>query len=218
MRNIIKTKNILLLGGGLLFSVWANAQASAPATELATTPPAQAEIVKEKTEATEATQPAIFNRKIQYSLSAGSMFSNGFGSAAYVRPSVLFPVTKRFTAFGSLSIINRFSPAVNNRFATDAPSPFNNSFANQQYIIHAGGNYAINNRLDLTGSVWHDLSKQNRLPHAPINLFPGTAGNGMQFRANYKITENLSVSGGFRYSNGQHYNPLYYQGFQPGGF
>lgn len=120
MKNILKTKNILLLSCGLMLSVWANAQAPA---ELSATPPAQAEVALKEAEKTETPTPAPFTRKIQYSLSAGSMFSNGFGSATYIQPGVMVPVTRRFSAFGSLSIINQFGGSSFNRFAGDTQSP-----------------------------------------------------------------------------------------------
>ncbi len=171
-----------------------------PALEAPVTPtPAVTEVVEQVT-----LKPA---RKISYGLSMGTQFSPLFGTATYLEPSVLFPVTKRFSGFASISMISAFNN-YSNRFGQEAGvGPVANRW-NQHYILHAGGNYMVNDRLNLTGTVWRDLSK-NRLS-APVNLLMPGGTNGMSIRASYKVTDNFSVSGGLRYSNGNAYQNSWY--------
>jgi hypothetical protein len=148
-------------------------------------------------------------RKISYGLSVGTQFSRLLGTATYLEPSVMFPISKRFSGFASLNIITSFG-ANANYFGNDAYSnPYAPTTRNQYYIVNAGGNYIVNDRLNLTGSIWRDLSKHTI--SAPVNLLMPGGTNGMSFRANYKITEHLSVSGGFRYSNGNTFHNRWYQ-------
>ncbi len=154
-------------------------------------------------------------RKISYSMSAGAQFAPGWGSATYLEPSVSVPITKRFSGFASLNMISTFGTNYNwlgreNAAANYAP------LRNQHFILHAGGNYMVNDRLRLTGSVWRDLSK-NPMP-APVNLLMPGGSNGMMFRAHYKVTDNFSVSGGLRYSNGNAYQNSWYNPVSPYGF
>ena len=146
----------------------------------------------------------------------GSQFSR-FGSAAYFQPTIMYPVSNRLQAFASVSMINSFSP-VFGRQSIEGGFPGTSNFSRQNYIVNVGGNYAVSDRLNLTGSIWRDISKNNYLPNVPINVFSPAGTNGMMFRAHYKVTENLSISGGFRYSNGnRYYNPIY-QPYDPFGF
>lgn len=190
--------------------------ADAPAAELASTPPALAPdgttpVLTENRNASEIK----FNRKISYGLSAGTQFSRVLGTATYLEPSIMVPVTKRFSGYASLNMITVFNPS-NNLFGRSEFSA-NNAFGrNQQYILNVGGNYLVNDRLNLTGSIWRDLSKNPR-PGSVNLLMPGGT-NGMSLRANYKVTENFSVSGGIRYSNGNPYQNSWYNPASPFGY
>ena len=171
-----------------------------PALETTITPAPAAASVAEKS----TLQPT---RTISYGLSMGTQFSPLFGTATYLEPSVLFPITKRFSGYASVSMISAFNN-YGNRFGQEAGvEPVTNRW-NQHYIVHAGGNYMVNDRLNLTGSVWRDLSK-NKLS-APVNLLMPGGTNGMSIRASYKVTDNFSVSGGLRYSNGNAYQNSWY--------
>ncbi|RAK69456.1 hypothetical protein DLM85_00890 [Hymenobacter edaphi] len=71
------------------------------------------------------------------------------------------------------------------------------------YLIQGGGTYALSPRLFLTGSAWKDLTPAT--PGALVNPYAGFGGNlgqGVNLRADYHITENFSVSGGVRVSQG----------------
>jgi len=187
-----------------------------PANELNSAPPAISPAASQATPTEPSTSPVeLPKRKISYGLSAGTQFSRLYGTTTFLEPSVMFPVTKRFSGFASLSFMNTFgtNPAF---IGTEAPGNNYTPYNNQRYILHAGGNYLVNDRLNLTGSVWRDLSK-SPMP-ASLNVFSPGGTSGLYMRANYKLTEYLSVSGGFRYSNGNGYNNMWYNPAAPFGF
>jgi len=204
-------KNIFLLGVGLCLSVFAFGQETNTVQELSTTPPALTETTKPT--ATIEKVPTVSGfytpRKLQYQFSTGAQFSR-FGSATYFQPSILFPVTKRFSTFANVNFIQTYGSAFS-RYSAETGFLGSTSNAGQFHsVVEVGGNYLVNERLNLTGSVWRDFSKYSALNNMPINVFSPGGTQGMQFRAHYKLTENFSVSGGFRYSNGNNfYNPLY---------
>jgi hypothetical protein len=80
-----------------------------------------------------------------------------------------------------------------------------------QFLLQGGAQYAVSPRLALTGTAWKEIpGAQPRInPYAGF----GSMGSGMSLRADYMITENLSVSGGLRMSNGQ--GPAF-PGYVPG--
>lgn len=210
-------KNIFLGAILLACSLSSFAQSTnEPAAELNSTPPAQAPVTqKPANPEPEKTTTIMPKRKLSYGLSAGTQYSRLYGATSYLEPSVMFPVTKRFSGFASLSFVNSFGP--NPGFYNSETAGLNRSaFSNQRYILNAGGNYVVNERLNLTGSVWRDFSK-NPLP-AALNVFNPGGTSGVIMRANYKITDNLSVSGGFRVSNGNGYNGMWYNPGMPYGF
>lgn len=197
-------------------TIQANAQTTG-ATELSATPPIQETKVPVKPSGKEpkiTVSESSFSHKPQFSLSAGTQFSSLFGTSAYVQPSFLIPVTPRFSGFASLTMVNSFGPTFT-RSTTESNAINNHAFGNQQYILNVGGNYMVSERLQITGSAWKDLSRQSALPMNRVNLLFPSSSSGMAFRANYKVTENLSVSGGFRYSNGRGYNN-FNNSFYPG--
>ena len=187
-----------------------------PAAELNSTPPAQVTEagVPAPTKAPDAAA-VVPSRKIRYGLSAGTHFSNLYGTATFLEPSVMLPITNRFSGFASLSMVTSFG-ANAYRSGSDAVMTNNTALYNQRLILNAGGNYMVNDRLNLTGTVWRDLSK-NPMPPAVNLLMPGGT-NGMSLRANYKVTDNLSVSGGLRFSNGNAYNSMWYNPGNPFGY
>lgn len=87
------------------------------------------------------------------------------------------------------------------------------------YIMSAGVDYLASNRLILSGNIWRDFSNMPQNSYNPYS--PGRLGADL--RATYKITENFSVTGGIRYSDGAspfgnpYYNPGY-SSFGPSGF
>ena len=137
--------------------------------------------------------------KPSYSLQAGASFAGRYGSAAYLSPTVSLPLTRRFSVFGGLTYL-RTMPGM-----MAAPRAENGSFnqlGTNHYLLQGGGQYAVSPRLLLTGSAWKDLTPAGLPGVNPYAGFGGNLGQGVNLRADYHITENFSVSGGVRVSNG----------------
>lgn len=135
----------------------------------------------------------------RYHLEAGATFAGRYGSATYLSPTVSLPLTKRFSVFGGVTYL-RTTPGL-------AYAPFGEAgrafpMATNHYLIQGGGQYAVSPRLTLTGSAWKDLTPTNGFTVNPYAGFGGNLGTGVNLRADYHITENFSVSGGVRVSNG----------------
>jgi hypothetical protein len=192
---------------------WAQAQTTETAPALETAPPALAapEVKAETAAENTAPAPAAFVRKPHFSLSMGSQFSR-FGQASYLQPSVALPLTRRFQAFASVQFLHSFGPGFYQTGA-ETGSLALRSRSQQSSVVMVGGNYAVNEKLNLTGSIWRDLANPRGLAAYPLHPFSPAGTQGMSLRAHYKINDRLSVSGGIRYGNGrgyQGYNPLLY--------
>ncbi|MET4106760.1 hypothetical protein [Hymenobacter sp. UYP22] len=155
--------------------------------------------------------PARLGLRPQYSLQAGAMFAGRYGSATYLSPTVSVPVTPRFSVFGGVTYL-RTMPGL-------AYAPFGEAGrqlpqGTNHYLVQGGGQYALSPRVVLTGSAWKDLSPTAGPLVSPYAGFGGNMGTGVNLRADYHITENFSVSGGVRVSNGATaypggYSPLF---------
>lgn len=147
----------------------------------------------------------------QYSLQAGAMFAGRYGSATYLSPMVSVPVTQRFSVFGGVTYL-RTMPGLASAPFGEAGRQFPQG--TNRYLIQGGGQYALSPRVVLTGSAWKDLSPTTGPLVSPYAGFGGNMGTGVNLRADYHITENFSVSGGVRVSNGASaypggYSPLF---------
>nr|WP_230680211.1 hypothetical protein [Pontibacter sp. 172403-2] len=163
-------------------------------------------------------KPAWQGPKLSYGLSAGASFSNGFGGATYLEPSVRYQVSNRFRVNASLTYVN-VMPYNTSLTSSEGNTVVYRNSGGSHYIMSAGVDYLASNRLILSGNIWRDFSN---MPQNSYNLYsPGRMG--ADFKATYKITENLSVTGGIRYTDGAspfaspYYNPGY-SSFGPGGF
>ncbi len=172
------------------------------------TPPAEAtvpapEVMKP------AAKPSFAGPRLSYGLNAGTSISN-MGSASYLEPSVRYQVTNRFRGFASFS----YMAVMPQSYKTTTPEGgtiMRRTGASSHYIVSAGGEYLLSDRLILSGRVWKDLSQapgQNPM-YNRYNGFMNPGRQGADFRATYKITEHLSVTGGVRYTDGASpfYNP-----------
>lgn len=163
--------------------------------------------------ASSPTLPGVLGPRQSFRVNAGFMTMGRFGSASYVSPEVAYKLTNRLTVFTGLTYM-RLTPGLGTRTAVadGAPRAFSGT---NQYLVQVGAQYAVSPRLALTGTAWKDLSRA--VPGGPIVNpyagFGGSMGSGMSLRADYLITENLSVSGGIRVSNGQ---SGAYPGYAPG--
>ncbi len=164
-------------------------------------------------------KPAWEGPKLSYGLSAGASFSNGFGGATYLQPSVRYQVSNRFRVNASMAYINVMPYSRSLNSAEGNTLVYRNT-GGSHYIMSAGVDYLASNRLILSGNIWRDFS--NMPQSSAFNLYsPGRMG--ADFKATYKVTENFSVTGGIRYTDGAspfaspYYNPGY-NSFGPGSF
>ncbi|WP_426490732.1 hypothetical protein [Hymenobacter sp. 102] len=174
--------------------------------------------VSAQAQTTEPAAPKRLGLRPQYSLQAGALFAGRYGSATYLSPLVSVPVTQRFSVFGGVTYL-RATPGLAYAPFGEAGRPL--PMATNQYLIQGGGQYALSPRVTLTGSAWKDLSPTAGPLVSPYAGFGGSMGTGVNLRADYHITENFSVSGGVRVSNGAMaypggYSPLFGPGSSVG--
>lgn len=149
-------------------------------------------------------KPGMPVNRMSYGLSAGASFGSGFG-ATYLEPTVRYQLNPRLRVFSSLTYMSVLPGQYPVTTAEGGTTMMRTSPSNH-FIAHVGADYLVNDRLILSGSVWRDFSNIPAQNPAYMNFMtPGK--QGMDFRATYKITENFSVTGGMRYSNGL--SPLY---------
>lgn len=211
MKNIFRT----ILAAGLLYAGQSMAQDVKPSLEAAPVPTetSKAPVAATATqEFTKNEKPAWQGPKLSYSLNMGASFSNGFDSATFVEPSVRYQVSNRFRVNTSLAYVHTSGYNLPVTGPEGTTVVYRNS-GGSHYIASVGVDYLASDRLILSGNVWRDFSN---LPSSSFgNSYYNAGRMGADFRATYKITENLSVTGGIRYTDGaspygnQFYSPAY---------
>jgi hypothetical protein len=213
VKNILRT----ILAVSFLWAGQAVAQDTKPSLNAAPVPTAETAAPINKTIATEAEadkKPAWSGPRLSYSLSTGASFSNGFGSATYIEPSVRYQVNSRFRVNASMNYIN-VMPHNSSVVNPEGNTVVYRNNGSSHYIASVGIDYLATDRLILSGNIWRDFSNttgsnfNNR-----YNMFsPGKTG--VDFRATYKITEHFTVTGGIRYTDGAspYSSPYYSPGF-----
>ncbi|SHL48086.1 hypothetical protein [Hymenobacter psychrotolerans] len=144
--------------------------------------------------------PGLRGPRQNVQFSAGMMTAGRLGTAAYLSPIASYRLTPRLTVFGGLTYL-RVTPGPA-FYPTAAPDHQLRPWAGyNQFLLQGGAQYAVSPRLALTGTAWKEIPNgQPRInPYAGF----GSMGSGMSLRADYLITENFSISGGLRMSNGQ---------------
>ena len=172
--------SVLLLGASLF---WAgNAAAQAP----------------------QADEPTLglLKPRVSYHLDAGMQFAGRYGLLSYVSPTASYQVSNRFSVFTGATFL-RTQSYLGSPYTTTTDRPLAPNFgAANHVIVRAGGTYLVSPRLALTGMAWKDLSNQPYMPRVNPYAGFGNMGSGVNIRADYQLTENISVSGGVRVSQG----------------
>jgi len=153
--------------------------------------------------------PIPFQKKMQIGLNAGSMASFGGGLAGfstYLQPTLSYQVRPKLYFQSSLLFMNQQISI--NPTQEMAARPYNGNTA----LIMAGLAYDVNDKLQVSGMVYSNLSQAS--PQA-INNF-NNRNWGMMFNATYKVTENFHIQGTINVSNGR--NNTWGNGFQPSPF
>ena len=129
------------------------------------------------------------------------MFAGRYGSASYLSPTVSYQLTPRFSVFGGVTYLRTMPGAP--YASAEGSSARLGAMGSNHYFVQAGGRYAVSPRLSLTGTAWKSLTPG--VGNGPVvNPYAGfgTPGSGMNMRADFQISENVSVSGGIRVSSG----------------
>lgn len=181
--------------------------------ELSTTPVAPAGTEQSAPEPVTPQAPSTdlkLKPKFSYNLNLGASFSN-YGSASYVQPRLNYQVSDRFRFYTSLTALN-----INSNYGRYNES--SNPFGTQHYIMEVGGDYLVNEKLIVGGSVWRDFNNFSTFSGDNNLQRQFKPASGFDVNAHYKINDNFSVSGRIRYSNGN--SPVYMMQnpYIPGGF
>ena len=151
---------------------------------------------------------------MSYSLSTGMSFSNGFGSSQFITPSVRYQVSNRFRVNAGLTYMH-VSPYNAPAMMSEGTTVLYRNSGGSHYIASAGVEYLASERLTLSGNIWKDFSNLPPMQQLGYGGLYSPGRMGADFQATYKITDNLSVSGGLRYTNGAspYASPFYNPGF-----
>ncbi|MCB2377712.1 hypothetical protein LGH70_08975 [Hymenobacter sp. BT635] len=137
--------------------------------------------------------------RASYSMSAGFVTAGRFGSASYLTPLASYQLTKRFSVFAGLTYM-RVMPGIG--AVTPEGARTIGLAGLNRYIVQGGGAYSLSPRVTLVGSAWKDLTPATF--GSGVNPYAGfnNLGSGVNMRADFKITEHMTISGGVRVSNG----------------
>lgn len=141
----------------------------------------------------------IVGPRASYSVNAGFVTAGRFGSASYLTPLASYQLTKRFSVFAGLTYMH-IVPGIG--ALTPEGTRTVGLAGMNRYVVQGGGAYALSPRVTLVGSAWKDLTP-NTFGNG-VNPYAGFSnmGSGVNMRADFKITEHMTVSGGVRVSNG----------------
>ena len=144
--------------------------------------------------------------RVSYHLNVGATFAGRYGSASYISPLLSYRVSKRFFVFGGLTYLRAVPGAALAPAAGTAELPTTGLAATNHYLMYSGATYLMSPRLALTGSAWKDLTPTT----GRVSPYAGfSQGQGMSMRADYRLTENMTISGGVRMSQGGGLGPSY---------
>nr|WP_255481265.1 hypothetical protein [Pontibacter sp. Tf4] len=156
--------------------------------------------------------------RVDYNLELGASYNSYFGASTYVKPTARYQITDRFRGYASFTYVHNM-PQNYVAGTSEGGTIMRRTNGQQQYIVSVGGDYLVNDRLILTGNVWKDFSAMPKDLGA-YNNYNYLGRQGADFSATYKITDNFSVTGAVRYSEGgsPYYSPYYNTGFGRGPF
>jgi hypothetical protein len=208
---------------------FAQQEVSTEKEALPVTPPAQENTLVPRPGKGPAAAPspspdmAPFRPGLRFGMNAGTMFAGRFGAASYLEPTAYYDLSSRFRVFGSMTYARVMTPS-HMLGAEPIPSYSTGNIGlavQNQMLMQVGGQYDASERLTLTGSAWRDLSNlSSSSSYQPYRSVMGFGGSGMAVRADLRISDNVSISGGFRYGNGNQgtmLNPMFLPNF-PFGF
>lgn len=216
---VVKKAAITYLAIGLLFTGSAMAQ-SGSKQQIETTPTV---VAATDSKIVEETAPSILEMpRLSYNLSVGAIYNSHFGASSYIQPTARYQISNRFRAHASFMFINTM-PSDYTTSTPEGGTVVRRSNGQQHYIASVGGDYLVNERLILSGNIWRDFSSMPTQRNT-FNSFYSPGRMGADFSASYKVTDNFTITGGVRYSEGASpfsspfYNPGFGNGFSSGRF
>lgn len=143
-------------------------------------------------------------KKVNYSFQTGSMFYGGAmrGSTFYVAPSFSYAFSKKFSMEGGIMFMN------NNYSYTAASQVFGQDTrlfsqpSKYETVVFARGNYQVNNKLTITGSLVKNFTDNTSMQNQAWNNSFQMMSMGMD----YKLTPNITLGAGVRVVQGSGYN------------
>lgn len=213
--NTAKVKRVAttFLAIGLLFTGSAMAQ-SGSKQQIDATPTVAAAT---DTKVTEETAASVLEMpRLSYNLSVGAMYNSHFGASSYIQPTARYQISNRFRAHASFMFVSTM-PFDYTTSTPEGGTVVRRSNGQQHYIASVGGDYLVNERLILSGNIWRDFSNMPAQRNM-YNSFYSPGRMGADFSASYKVTDNFTITGGVRYSEGASpfSSPFYNSGFGNG--
>lgn len=151
--------------------------------------------------------------KVNYSLETGSMFYGGAmkGSTFYVAPSFTYAFSKKFSMQGGVMFMNN-----NYNFSNQALGQPDTRLFSQpnkyETVVYAKGNYQVNNRLTISGSLVKNFADNAGMQNQAWNNSFQMMSMGMD----YKLTDNMTIGAGVKVMQGSgYYNPYQFGGSSP---
>jgi hypothetical protein len=156
-------------------------------------------------------------KKVDYSLNTGTSFSTGAysGSSYYIAPEMTYRFSPKFKVHTSIAFINSniSAPSASYLNFGDNQSRLFDKKTNQT-VVYASGDYQINTRLMITGTVIKNFNSlgNSKQQNAGWNNSFQMMSLGML----YKITPNMTIGADFKMIQGDNLynNPLYYNSLQ----
>lgn len=176
--------------------------------------PSVATVTEQNT--SEETPSILMKPRLSYNLNVGAMYNSHFGASSYIQPTARYQISDRFRAHASFMFVNTM-PHDYTAATPEGGTVVRRSNGQQHYIASVGGDYLVNERLILSGNIWKDFSNMPSQPNH-YNSFYSPGRMGADFSASYKVTNNFTITGGVRYSDGSSpfASPFYSPGFGNG--
>jgi hypothetical protein len=143
----------------------------------------------------------------------GSVFAttSGYGSgfSTYLSPILTYPVSRRFSISGGISVTNTQLYGVKPFYPFAEGSSFPGFTGNlTQTTLWVSGQYLLSDRITLTGTLFKTISLSGQqLINSP---FYNNNPQGGYLNIGYKVSNNMHIEAGFGYTkgyNGYYYNP-----------
>lgn len=151
-----------------------------------------------------------FADKIDYKLTAGTSFisAKGFGSgtSTYIAPELTYKFTPRFHLSAGVMILrsnlpfNRYQLLSNERSVVVKRGP------STRAIAYVSGDYLINSRLSVSGTLMKDLSSPSNFNKYGYN----NSFQAMSLNMDYKLTDHITIGAGVHMTQGNNWDyPAY---------